>query len=154
MPISCIVFDLDFTLWNAGGTWCDHTSPPYRKINQHVVDSENNEIVLYADVLSILAILREKYVLAVASRTYQPAWARELMKLLEIEPYFSYFEIYPSTKTVHFHSLRDQTGISFRNMLFFDDEMQNVHDVAQLGVTGILVHDGITKDIIRIQLKP
>lgn len=39
-----IVFDLDFTLWNAGGTWCDHTFPPYRKENNRVIDSQGNII--------------------------------------------------------------------------------------------------------------
>ena len=32
-----IVSDLDFTLWDAGGTWCDQTLAPYRRIN-HVVE--------------------------------------------------------------------------------------------------------------------
>ena len=27
--IMLLVFDLDFTLWDAGGTWCDQTKPPF-----------------------------------------------------------------------------------------------------------------------------
>jgi len=26
-----IVFDLDFTLWNGGGTWCDHLRAPFAR---------------------------------------------------------------------------------------------------------------------------
>ena len=33
-----LVFDLNFTLWNAGGTRCDHTTPPYRKRIDHILD--------------------------------------------------------------------------------------------------------------------
>ena len=148
MSFSLIIFDLDFTLWNAGGTWCDNTSPPYRQVNNHVVDSENNTLFLYPNVHSILAELNKEYLLAVASRTYQPQWARELMQLFHIHSYFSYFEIYPLSKTEHFHHLQHQSQIPYLEMLFFDDEMRNVDEVAQLGVTTVLVDEGITQEMI------
>lgn len=148
MPFSLIVFDLDFTLWNAGGTWCDHTSPPYRKLNNHVVDSENNTIFLYPDVKNILTELQEEYILAIASRTHRTEWARELMQLFEIDKCFSHFEIYPGSKTEHFYHLQHQTKIPFEEMLFFDDEMRNVDEVARIGVTTVLVDEGISKNLI------
>ena len=148
MPFSLIVFDLDFTLWNAGGTWCDHTSPPYRQVNNHVLDSENNAIFLYPDVRSLLKDLQEDYSLAIASRTHRPEWARELLQLLEVNTYFSYQEIYPGSKTEHFHQLQHRTDLPFKEMLFFDDEIRNVNDVARLGVTAVLADEGITQKLV------
>ncbi len=148
MPFSLLVFDLDFTLWNAGGTWCDHTSPPYRQFKNHVIDSDNNTIFLYPDVPLILSDLHADYTLAVVSRTYQPNWAGELLQLLNIDTYFSYFEIYPGSKTEHFHHLHHRSKVPFGEMLFFDDEMRNVDEVAQLGVTTVLVDEGISREMI------
>lgn len=148
MPFSLIVFDLDFTLWNAGGTWCDHTSPPYRPVNNHVLDSENNAIFLYPDVRSLLKNLQKEYSLAVASRTHRPEWAQELLQLFGINTCFSYQEIYPGSKTAHFHHLQHRTNLPFGEMLFFDDEIRNVDDIARLGVTSVLVYEGITRKLV------
>ena len=148
MHFSLLVFDLDFTLWDAGGTWCDHTSPPYHRINNHVVDSEGSTIFLYPEVKPLLHKLSKDLILAIASRTYRPEWAKELMKLFGIDQYFRYMEIYPGSKTGHFHQLQYRSKIPFGEMLFFDDEMRNVEEVARLGVTSVLVNEGITGNIV------
>ena len=31
-----LVLDLDFMLWDAGGTWCDQTIPPFKKIDSNI----------------------------------------------------------------------------------------------------------------------
>lgn len=144
-----VVFDLDFTLWDAGGTWCDHTNPPYRRVNQHVVDSYGAQIKLYPEVRTILDDLKDQNVaMALASRTGAPAWARQLLQLFEIGHYFEYQEIYPSNKVTHFNELKKQTGVPFEKMVFFDDEMRNVHDVAALGVHAVYVPDGINREMV------
>ncbi len=148
MACRLIVFDLDFTLWDAGGTWCDHTCPPYRRVNAHVVDSEDSIITLYPDVKDILQTLSKRYTLATASRTGQPAWAHNLLQLFNIEKYFHFHEIYPGSKISHFRSLQRRTGIDFDEMIFFDDEFRNVEEVARLGVSSILVPEGINKDLV------
>jgi magnesium-dependent phosphatase 1 len=119
MTYKLIVFDLDFTLWNAGGTWCDHTYPPYRRVNGHIYDSENAVIHLYPDVIELLNTLHHDYMLAVASRTNQPGWANELLDLFGIKAYFNHLEIYPGSKTTHFNRLNNATGIPFSEMIFF-----------------------------------
>jgi magnesium-dependent phosphatase 1 len=144
-----VVFDLDFTLWNAGGLWCDQTHPPYRKSGSDVIDSHGSLITLYPDVPEILRLLTAQNVrLAVASRTHEPSWAREIMDLLDISHYFAFKEIYPGPKTKHFARLREQTGVTYNRMLFFDDETRNIDDVGSLGVTACLVKNGITMDHI------
>ncbi len=149
-----IVFDLDFTLWNAGGTWCDHTNPPYRKVNGHVEDSYGSHIVLYPEVRDIINDLSEQGILmALASRTGAPSWAKKLLNLFEIDHFFKYQEIYPGSKTAHFSQLKRQTGISYSNMAFFDDEMRNIQEVGALGVHAVFVDDGVNSLLVDEALK-
>nr|WP_319397383.1 magnesium-dependent phosphatase-1 [uncultured Carboxylicivirga sp.] len=144
-----VVFDLDFTLWDAGGTWCDCTNPPYKRVNNHVVDTYGAKIVLYPDVKGILEDLKSKNItMALASRTSAPSWARQLLKLFDIEDYFTYQEIYPSSKIAHFNQLQKDSGIPFEKMVFFDDEMRNIHDVGSMGVHAVFVDDGVNTLIV------
>jgi magnesium-dependent phosphatase 1 len=115
-----VVFDLDFTLWDCGGTWCDHTNPPYFRENGMVLDDDRRKITLYPDVLTILKKLNAQNVsIAVASRTSAPDWADELMQLFDIKKYFQQFEIYPGSKINHFRSLQEKTGLTYNDMIFF-----------------------------------
>jgi len=144
------VFDLDFTLWDCGGTWCDHTNPPYYKRNGMILDEDQREIRLYPDVTTILEWMKTKNVdMAIASRTGAPEWADELMELFDIKKFFSYFEIYPGSKINHFTSLHNKTGVPFREMIFYDDEMRNIEEVRQLGVDTVYVENGINLTQIR-----
>ena len=145
-----IVFDLDFTLWNAGGTWCDHTFPPYTRVNGHITDSEGSKIVLYPDVPDILQTLHsQNYLMGLASRTGQPTWAKQLLELFQIDHYFNYKEIYPGSKIEHFNQLHHLTNIPYEHMVFFDDEMRNIHDVSSLGVHAVFVEDGVNMRLIK-----
>ena len=58
--------------------------------------------------------------MALASRTEQPTWARELIDLLEIQHRFAFAEIYPTSKLRHFRALQEDSGVVFERMLFFD----------------------------------
>lgn len=139
-----VVFDLDFTLWDCGGVWCDHTNPPYTKRNNGVFDAYGRAISLYPGVMELLDYLKHKKItMALASRTSEQSWAKNLMRLLNIEHYFDYQEIYPSSKTVHFNKLQRDTNIEFSNMYFFDDEHRNITEVSNLGVNCLYVSSGI-----------
>ena len=144
-----IVFDLDFTLWDCGGTWCDHTNPPFYKQNGIIRDEDQRKILLFPEVRLILEELHEKKVLlGVASRTGAPDWADELMQLFDIKKYFEYFEIYPGSKTNHFKSLQEKSGLAYRDMIFFDDEYRNIEEVSKLGVETVFVESGIDRRMI------
>jgi len=139
-----LVFDLDFTLWNAGGTWCDHLQPPFSKMNNRVIDRNHHEIILYSDVRDILNWAAERdFLLAVASRTYEPDWAGQLLELLDVRHFFHHEQIFPSSKIQHFQNIQEFCKLPFDNMIFFDDEQRNIHDVSALGVTSIFVADGL-----------
>ena len=149
-----IVFDLDFTLWDCDGTWCDCLSPPFSKHNDQVTDGYGRVVRLYDDVLNILDHCDAGGIpLALASRTEQPAWAVELVRLLNIAERFAFSEIYPTTKLRHFAALQEESGIAYSEMLFFDDEMRNIREVSTLGVTCIHVSDGMTASVFRNGLK-
>jgi magnesium-dependent phosphatase 1 len=149
------VFDLDFTLWDCGGTWCDHTKPPYLKKDEIIIDAEGRIITLYKDIRFILETLKNQNVeMAVASRTAAPDWARKLMRLFDIEKFFKYQEIYPGSKVFHFESLHQKTGLRYKEMYFFDDEPRNVEDVQKLGVNCVLIENGIQKKhLIKVLVK-
>jgi len=143
--LKLVVFDLDFTLWDAGGTWCDHTEPPYERHNGHVMDGEGRKIVLYPEVMSILHGLKKEGIsLALASRTHSPVIARRLLDLFGIGAYFAHLQIYPGSKVRHFLYLQKDSGIPFENMYFFDDEHRNILEVERLGVHSHLVRNGLS----------
>lgn len=148
-----VVFDLDFTLWDCGGTWCDCLRPPFRKDVAGILDRSNRQVTFYPEVLAILDMCDAQNVrLALASRTEQPAWARELLDLLAATHRFNFAEIYPSSKLRHFHALRGQSGFDYESMLLFDDEMRNITEVSGLGVTSVFVENGLSMELFQTGL--
>ena len=143
------VFDLDFTLWDAGGTWCDCTTPPYRRTNGYVTDSSDLMIRLYPDVIPVIERLRnENKVCAIASRTEAPASAKRILDLFGIRNLFDYEEIFPDRKTVHLSRISGKSGVGYSDMVFFDDEHRNIIDARGLGVESDLVTSGLTKEMV------
>lgn len=143
-----IVFDLDFTLWNCGGTYCDCLTPPFRIHNKLVQDHSGRVIELYPNVCAMLDYCDVKGVaLALASRTEEPDWARQLLDLLAVTDRFELAEICPSSKLQHFAALQKASGIDYQAMLFFDDEQRNIMEVETLGVTSVYVPSGMTQDV-------
>ncbi len=147
--VTLLVFDLDFTLWDAGGTWCDHTRPPYRIRNGNIYDADNSHIRLYPDVKPLLEDLRQQEIpMAIASKTGAPDWARELLGLFDIRHYFEHEEIYPANKTRHFRRIAAESGVAFGDMIFFDDEYPNIRDISALGVHAVHVQNGVTRSMV------
>ena len=144
MNVGLVVFDLDFTLWDAGGTWCDHLSPPFRISSKGVSDARGKIVNLYPDAMKIFQIIEDNNIpMAIASRTEEPEWARQLLNLLGIREKFKYEEIFPDSKVTHFNNLHEKSGIPFKEMIFFDDEPRNTIEVGDLGVCCSLIKSGI-----------
>ena len=138
------VFDLDYTLWPF---WVDtHVQPPFVK-DKHgrVSDAYRQEIKLYPGVREILDNLKHfQCQIAAASRTDTPKAARDLMSLIGIDHHFDFKEIYPGKKIKHFQKFRENSGIDYHEMVFFDDEHRNIADISKLGVTCVLVKEGLS----------
>ena len=145
MDLDVFVFDLDFTLWDAGGTWCDATQPPYFWENDKLLDQQDNWIRLYEDVNAILEELkRHNKKIAAASRTFEPAWAQDLLHHFNIDKFFDLKEIYPANKAKHFRKIQSYFRLPYDQMVFFDDEYRNVEEVGRLGVNTVFVRNGIS----------
>ena len=96
--------------------------------------------------------------IAYASRTDEPEWALEAMRLLRVcadnrgldvtlEDAVDHMEVYPvRSKTEQFHRIKAKSGVPFERMLFFDNEARNVREVATLGVCCVYTPDGMTVD--------
>jgi len=121
-------------------------------------------IKFYKDVPEILPSLIGKTYLAVASRTAATKLAREALSLIRIPissvgngttnvpdgvhwmpaiKFFDHLEIFPGSKIAHFKQLHKLTRIPYSEMLFFDDERRNREVETELGVTFVLVKDGM-----------
>lgn len=143
------VFDLDFTIWNAGGTWCDITRPPYFWRNEKLFDQSDNWIRLYPDVIDIFKKLKhQNKKIAAASRTFEPAWAIDLLQLFDVDKYFDLKEIYPSSKINHFQRIQNHFKVPYSEMVFFDDEYRNIEEVGALGVKTVFVKNGIQMNLV------
>ena len=137
------VFDLDYTLWPF---WVDtHVEPPFSKDHNGAVRDKNNyPIKLYPDVRIILEKLKSSGCpIAVASRTEAPSEAKDLLKKMNLDHYFTYKEIYPGKKIAHFGNFREASKVAYEDMIFFDDEYRNIRDIQALGVTCIHVPNGV-----------
>ncbi|XP_022303491.1 magnesium-dependent phosphatase 1-like [Crassostrea virginica] len=144
-----VVFDLDYTLWPF---WIDtHYDAPFTKRSKtDVKDVHGRQVPFYTDVPRILQNLNNDGIkVGVASRTSCTNEAKELVKCFEWDRYFHYVQIYPGSKTKHFQRIKTDSGIDFRDMIFFDDEHRNIRDVSKLGVTSFFVHQGVTHEVIR-----
>lgn len=131
-----VVFDLDYTLW-----------PFYCECR-----SKREMPSLYPHAKGILYALKDKGVnVAIASRSPTPDIAKTFLGKLEIQSMFVAQEIFSSWthKTEHFQRIHSRTKIPFTEMLFFDDEDRNIQSVKNMGVTSILVGNGVNCNALR-----
>ena len=90
---------------------------------------------------------------AIASRTDEPAWARELLSLLRTSggtPLMDVVEpgldiMMKGSKRDHFRLIQQTSGVPFQEMVFFDDDPHNIKEVKTLGVCCKLTPDGVTR---------
>ncbi|KAJ9159197.1 hypothetical protein P3X46_024719 [Hevea brasiliensis] len=131
-----VVFDLDYTLW-----------PFYCECR-----SKREMPSLYPDAKGILYALKDKGIdVAIASRSPTPDIAKTFLDKLSIKSMFVADEIFSSWthKTEHFQRIHSRTGVPFNSMLFFDDEDRNIEAVSKMGVTSILVENGVNLGALR-----
>ncbi|KAJ7946786.1 magnesium-dependent phosphatase 1-like [Quillaja saponaria] len=107
---------------------------------------------LYPHAKGILYALKDKGIdIAIASRSPTPDIAKTFIDKLSIKSVFIAQEIFSSWshKTDHFQKIHSRTGVPFNSMLFFDDENRNIQAVTKMGVTSILVNDGVNLGALR-----
>ncbi|KAL8150838.1 hypothetical protein V2J09_020646 [Rumex salicifolius] len=152
-----IVFDLDYTLWPF--YW--YVSHHFRSIVLHFrwnlgdALSKREMPSLYPQAKGILLALKDKGIdIAIASRSHTPDVANDFLDKLQVQPMFVAKEIFSSWthKTDHFQRIHRTTRIPYTSMLFFDDEDRNIQSVSKMGVTSILVDDGVNLGALSLGL--
>jgi magnesium-dependent phosphatase 1 len=109
----------------------------------------------YPHATGITRALKDKGVdMAIASRSPTPDIARSFLEIMGIQSLFTAQEIFLSwdSKIEHFKNIQRTTGITFNEMLFFDDDYRNTHTAQKMGVTSVLVEDGVTLEKLRLGL--
>ncbi|KAI9225240.1 MAG: magnesium-dependent phosphatase 1 [Piptocephalis tieghemiana] len=163
-----VVFDLDSTFWDFGTELL--AGPPFRRNPQtgHVEDKEGTVLAPYPESFEVVRTLHAEYpdtLLALASRTATPEWAKAIAQLMLYPPsfhepppsphsrsllsLFPHQQIYPGSKVQHFQAFQQDTGLPYEEMLFFDDEHRNIRDVSALGVVCIYVPEGLSLRALR-----
>ncbi|KAK1439995.1 hypothetical protein QVD17_05820 [Tagetes erecta] len=131
-----VVFDLDYTLW-----------PFYCECR-----SKHDTPSMYPHAKGILYALKDKGIdMAIASRSPSRDTAETFIDKLGINQLFVAKEIFSSWthKTEHFKKIQQKTNVPYESMLFFDDEDRNIESVSKMGVTSILVNNGVTLGAFR-----
>ena len=91
---------------------------------------------------------------AFVSRTNYPEWAVPLLSLMEIEPggrtmadvcCMELNQIYPANKRRHFTALHEASSVPLGEMIFFDNQMDNIESVSPMGVTCVYTPRGMTQ---------
>jgi magnesium-dependent phosphatase-1 len=157
---SMVVFDADFTLWPFD---CDKdviapfTSSPFGG----TYDRYGRFANVFMDVPSIFgALVNAGITVAIASRnpsagpiesllretSMAPRMRPELTCLWDAIPDRALFHAYSSGgvpgKTKHFNAIQAASGVSFKDMLFFDDFADNILPARAMGVTAVQVGRG------------
>ena len=166
MPTSLVVFDLDaccwspemFELWGGGAPFTQESTEP----NNTLRDARNTRCRMLGDTAQCWADLHrrmqagEDLLVCVASRSDEPAWARECLRKFIVAPGVCMMdvvtegrcEIYKGSKRNHFAALQRKTGVAYERMCFFDDDPHNIHDVSGLGVHCFLTPQGNTAGLV------
>lgn len=144
---TCIVFDLDYTLWPY---LIDvDLIPPFKQkfVNKRpiLIDKTNKQILPFENVTLILKTLHEvcfksspaKHFLAIASKATVYELALQLIDFFDWTKYFDSFQIHAGTKQIHMKAIFNELKLTdFRQILFFDDTRRNIKETEDVGVTG------------------
>ncbi|CAJ1936137.1 unnamed protein product [Sphenostylis stenocarpa] len=131
-----VVFDLDYTLWPF---YCE-------------CPSKNDTPSLFPHSRGILHALKHQRIdVAIASKSPTPDIATTYLHKLSIRSMFVAEEIFYSWthKTDHFQKILSKTGVPYNSMLFFDDDDNNIQQISKIGVTSILVRNGLDLEAFR-----
>lgn len=155
-----VIFDLDYTLWpldvDTNPTLPFEVRRGAASGEVVVVDAQGVECPLYMDVRAVLkAVADGGAAIAFASRTHDGAAARALLEAHGLLTYLNgddrLLQAYPSggrgrAKQMHFSKIKSALGgISSRDIIFFDDMLDNIEHARADGVVSVLLEsNGLT----------
>ena len=157
-----VVFDLDGTLWapEMYEMWGGGSPFTAKENGKYLVDKKGERVNLLGDSRALLekliahpAVESGETTLGLASTCDEPEWARECLnkftlrqrdKLVPMGSVFQHHEIFKANKREHFKRIQKATGAEFADMIFFDNQTNNIHDVSPLGVHCVYTPEGQT----------
>lgn len=155
-----IAFDLDGTLWYPEMYQLYGGSPFKEDGNNNLIDKNGTKVSLLGIADEILDDLRtlsswKNTKIAWVSTCDEPDWAKECLKKFKtkINKYIlgtcaESSQIFWANKKQHFKNIKKEfPDISYEEMIFFDNQMNNIRDVAELKVYCVYCPDGMTKKI-------
>lgn len=156
-----LVFDLDGCLWEpemyellygSGG------APFSLRSDGDLKDRSGNHIQLIGDVRQIMHELKtdpkwKDTKIAIASKCNEPNWADECLDKFELPDKIKLrsvfhpdlIEVYFGCKENHLKAIASKSKIDLKDMIFFDNQMDNCRDVANIGVTVSYTPNGVTR---------
>lgn len=161
--LKLVAFDLDGTIWDpemyqlwGGG------GPPFRVAPNRVdlIDAKGTVVRLLGLSSQILHDIKvspelNEPKIAWVSKCDEPEWAIECLHLFVTQPgkvplnkIADSCEIYHGSKQVHFRNLKKKfPDIDYSEMLFYDNQMDNIQAVSKLGVKCVFCPEGMTTEV-------
>ena len=153
-----VALDLDGTVWDPEMYELWGGGSPFRKGSESgnvVLDRRGQKVKLLGITQKVLSFLKDsQYIVAWVSTCDEPEWANECLQLfttidgtpLEKVCHPQSSMIYKANKRDHFQRLQKIHQIYFEEMVFLDNQMNNINDVSRLGVKCLYTPDGITRE--------
>jgi magnesium-dependent phosphatase 1 len=160
--LKLIAFDLDGTIWDPEMYQLWGGGAPFRLApnKKDLLDSKGTVLRLLGVTAEILHDIKcapelNGTKIAWVSCTDEPVWANECLGLLVTQPgqvpldqVADASEIFDGNKQLHFKGLKETfPDIDFNEMLFFDNQQNNIASVSKLGVKCVYCPNGMTLEI-------
>ncbi len=155
-----VVFDLDGCVWYPEMYMLRGGSPFRVGEEGQVMDRKGERIVLLGEIMDVLRTLRRDYPhiqVGIASTCDEPEWAKELLKLIRVDEervlhdmfHENLIEIYYAMdKSVHLKQIATKANVSTTDLIFFDNQHNNIQVAKRLSVTAIYTgEDGVSKKL-------
>lgn len=153
-----VVFDLDFTLWKPE-LYQLSSGPPFKTSSDGcVVTCRGERLELFPAARMALGELADAGVpIAIASRASEVAWAQEIIRLMRVDEQRTMADVIGSapvviqagSKVKHLKYIASKSGVPLREMLFFDNERNNIQEVEKVGPTCMYCPRGMTDRVFR-----
>ena len=157
MP-ALVVFDLDFTLWKPE-LYQLSSGPPFKVSSDGcVVTSRGERLDLFPAARTALGELADAGVpVAIASRASEVEWAQQIMRLMRVDKKRTMADVIGSSPVViqggskvrHLKHIASESGVPLRDMVFFDNERNNIQEVEKIGPTCVYCPRGLTDAVYR-----
>jgi magnesium-dependent phosphatase 1 len=160
--LKLVAFDLDGTIWNPEMYQLWGGGAPFQVVPQTnaLVDRQGTAVKLLGISAEVLHDLKHEPQLGYPKVVWvsccdEPAWAEECLTKFVTEPsglplcHIAHAsKIFDANKQAHFKEIKEMyPDIQFSEMLFYDNQMNNIQSVSKLGVQCIFCPEGMTEEV-------